>query len=309
MLIQGIDTSTVSNQFENAVPGRTIIIDGDGPCYVAAATVKRLDTAISRFKSEMLKQMFLAKATSARIHLTASASDKHGRFRVIASQPYQGNRTNKAKPALLEPLRVAVADNSTWLDEYSVMLHTELEADDGMMQDAYLLGENGVIRSDDKDLRMTPYPYYDIAKGQVMASQPEGWVSLACTPSGVSKIVGQGPMFFWGQMIAGDQADHIRGLQTLDGKKCGPAAAFEALGNMKSQAQAANFVIDKYRAIGQNVVAEGWLLWLTRWHKDNVLTYMLSLPLTAANADYVRECSFRDWVKPKEVRDATDTNE
>lgn len=308
MRIQGVDTDTLGDQFDSAVAGRTLIIDGDGPCYVAAATVKRLDTALSRFKSEVLKRMFLAQAQDCRIHLTASASDKHGRFRVLASQPYQGNRVNKAKPALLEPLREAVADPSTWMPEYSVVLHRELEADDGMIQDAYLLKEQGVIWSEDKDLRMTPYLYYDLHKGVVNASQPEGWVSLKFSESGIANLTGQGPMFFWGQMLSGDQADHIRGLQILNGKKCGCVAAANALKDMRLQADAANFVIAAYREIDQNVVAEGWLLWLTRWHGDNVLNYMQGLPLTAANAEYVRECSMRRWANPRERKDDTDTN-
>ena len=49
MIVQGVDISALPDQFQSAVPGRTLIIDGDGPCYVAAATVKRLDTALRNF--------------------------------------------------------------------------------------------------------------------------------------------------------------------------------------------------------------------------------------------------------------------
>lgn len=308
-VIQGVSLADIPDQFDNAVQGRTLIIDGDGPCYVASATAKRIDTALRNFQNEMLKRMFLTKASDIRVHLTSAKSDKYGRFRVIAAKPYQGQRSGKAKPALLEPLREMVADNSTWLDEYSVILHRELEADDGMMQDAYRLGENGVISSEDKDLRMTPYPYYEAARGQVMLSQPDGWVSIKHTDAGNAKLVGQGPMFFWGQMLAGDTADNIAGILKYNGKLCGVMGAYSVLKDITTVHDAANAVLDGYRKINQNAVAEGWLLWLTRWHKDNVIEYMRSLALSPENLDFVNDCVQRKWVKPKETADERDTNE
>lgn len=309
MIVQGVDISALPDQFQSAVPGRTLIIDGDGPCYVAAATVKRLDTALRNFQQEILKRMFLAGASDCRIHLTSRDSDKHGRFRVKAGKPYQSNRKSKSKPPLLEPLRELVADNSTWLDDYSVLLHRELEADDGMIQDAYRLGENGVIYSEDKDLRMTPYQYYEIDRGQVQPSQPVGWVSIKHTPSGTPKLTGQGPLFFWAQMLMGDTADYVQGVARYNGKLCGAVCAFDVLKDVRCIHDASNIVLDAYREINQNAVAEGWLLWLTRWHKDNVIQYMRELNLTPANRDFIEDCVLRDWVLPKEVADERDTNE
>ena len=308
MIVQGVDISALPDQFQSAVPGRTLIIDGDGPCYVAAATVKRLDTALRHFQQEILKRMFLAGASDCRIHLTARDSDKHGRFRVKAGKPYQGNRKGKGKPPLLEPLRELVADNSTWLDDYSVLMHRELEADDGMIQDAYRLGEHGVICSEDKDLRMTPFPYYEIDRGQVMPSQTVGWVSIKHTPSGTPKLTGQGPLFFWAQMLMGDTADNVQGVARYNGKLCGAVGAFDVLKDVRCTHDAANLVLDAYREINQNAVAEGWLLWLTRWHKDNVIQYMRELNLTPANRDFIEDCVLRDWVIPKEIHELTDIN-
>lgn len=308
-IINGIDLSQIPDQFDNAVKGRTLILDGDGPCYVASATAKRIDTALRHFQNEVLKRMFLTKASDIRIHLTARSSDKHGRFRVIAAKPYQGQRKGKAKPALLEPLRELVADNSTWLEEYSVLMHRELEADDGMMQDAYRLGENGVISSEDKDLRMTPFPYYEASRGQVMPSQPEGWISIKHTEAGNPKLVGQGPMFFWAQLLAGDTADNIAGIKKFDGKLCGVNGAYNVLKDITTVQDAANAVIEGYRRINQNVLAEGWLLWLTRWHKDNVVQYMQGIDLSPENRDFVDDCLHRAWVKPREDADERDTNE
>lgn len=300
-VINGIDIDTdFGEPFTGCVAGRTLIVDGDGACYVAASTAKRLDTALRYFHQEMLKRQFMTGAQDIRIHLTAKGSDKHGRFRVKAVKPYQGQRDSKGKPALLEPLREAVARRENWIEEYvSVTMHRELEADDGMMQDAYMLKDNGVTSSEDKDLRMTPYPWYEQSIGKVMQGEPIGWVDLAFTPSGTAKLHGQGPMFFWLQMLAGDQADNIKGIERYEGKLCGPALAVEILKPVRDINTAANVVIDGYRAINQNVLAEGWLLWLTRWHKDNVLNYMTSLDLSPANRDFVMDCATRDWVMPK----------
>lgn len=303
MIIQGIDTGALPDQFGSCVPGRTLIVDGDGPCYVAAATVKRLDTALRNFQQEILKRMFMTGAQDVRIHLTAKGSDKYGRFRVKAAKPYQGQRKGP-KPPLLEPLREAVADRSTWLHEYdTVILHRELEADDGMMQDAYRLGETGVMNSEDKDLRMTPFPFYEHSIGKVMTSQPVGWVDVAYTPSGSAKLTGQGPLFFWLQMLAGDSADNIKGILKYNGTLCGTETAVRLLKNTRDINAAANLVIDGYRAIDQNVVAEGWLLWLTRWPKDNVIKYMQELDLSPLNRLYVEQCVLRDWVLPREVKE------
>jgi len=305
-VVCGLDTSQCPPLFDNAKPGRVLIIDGDGPAYVVSATVKRLDTAVRNFQQHILKKMFMAQAESALVHLTASGSDKHGRYRVKAAKPYQGQRSNKSKPALLEPLREAMAHSSNWLDEFDVTLHRELEADDGMMIDAYNHGERGVIDSEDKDLRMTPYPYFENSKGQVMSSQPEGWVSLKYTPSGTPKLVGQGPMFFWAQMLMGDTADNVAGLLRYEGQLCGPVKAFELLGPLSTVKDAANLVLDGYRKINQNALAEGWLLWLIRQKGDNVLKYMRELPLDGNNRDFIEDCALRDWVHPREEQDDRD---
>lgn len=306
MLINGIDTAALAPQFEGAVHGRTLIIDGDGPAYVAAATVKRLDTGISRFKQHILQAMFLAGAQDCRVHLTARDSDKFGRFRVKAVKPYQGQRKSKDKPPLLEPLREAMALRENWLEEFVVFLHHDKEADDYMMQDAYVFKEDGVIRSEDKDLRMTPYPYYCMDRGEVRASQPHGYLTIKHTASGTPKCLGQGPMFFWAQMLMGDTADHVQGILRLNKQLCGPVAAYGALKDFTVVHDAANFVLDAYRAINQNAVAEGWLLWLTRWDGDNVIEYMRSLALTPQNRDFIEDCVLRDWVKPKEDRHVED---
>lgn len=308
-IIQGIDVDALPAQFEGCVAGRTLILDGDGPCYAVSSTVKRLDTAIRHFQQSILKQMFLTKSEFCRIHLTARDSAKAGRYNVKAVKPYQGQRKDKRKPALLEPLREAVTHRQNWLPEYEVIIHRELEADDGMMHDAYRYKEDGLIWSDDKDLRMTPYPYWCKKKGVVLPSQPFGWIQPAFTPSGTMKLVGQGPLFFWAQMLIGDTADHIQGVLRYNGKLCGPGVAYEALRDAKDINEAANIVIDAYRAIDQNPIPEGYLLWLQRWPGDRVVTYFNEVGMSDENRRFLYDCYYREWYAARPVQPGSDIDE
>ena len=298
MIINGVDTDAVPDQFNDFQAGRILILDGDGPAYRVAATVKRLDTAVRNYQQEMLKQMFLTKSMHVRVHLTACDSLKAGRFMVNAVKPYQGQRKGKSKPSLLEPLREAITDSSNWIPEFSVVLHREVEADDGMITEAYMHKENSLIWSDDKDLRMTPYPYWDKERGVVMRSEPFGYVQMKYTPAGTAKCVGQGPLFFWAQMLMGDTADHIQGVLRLNGQKCAAVGAYNALYPMEEAKDinaVANFVLDAYRVIDQNPIPEGYLLWLQRWPGDTVLQYWSELALSNENRRYLNECYTRPW--------------
>lgn len=295
MIIHGVDTAQFRDQFQHS-SGTTLIIDGDGPAYRAAATSKRLDTALRRFQQDVLTQMFLTKTQDCRVHLTARDSHKAGRFDVVAAKPYQGQRNGKAKPPLLEPLRDAIALHENWLPEYEVILHRVLEADDGMMHDSYRLKEKGVVWSDDKDLRMTPWAWWDAEKACVTDPQPEGFVSLKLTASGNPKLIGRGPMFFWGQMLAGDQADNIKGIQNWYGKLCGPALTYDVLKECTTQVEAAELVLRGYKHIGQNALPEGWLLWLHRWHGDNVLQYLTELNLSTEIKEWLHALDKEHWI-------------
>jgi len=117
-------------------------------------------------------------------------------------------------------------------------------------------------------------------------------------------MVGQGPLFFWLQMLMGDSADNVQGLLKLDGKACGMVGAFHALREMNTVSEAANFVIDAYRKIEQNVIAEGWLLHLLRSRDDNFWKYAHSCGLSQINQEYMQWCAKQKWrMLPHERRD------
>lgn len=285
----------LADQFGGVVAGTTLILDGDSSCYVIAARVKTLPTAIRHFQLNVLTQMFLTKTETAIVHLTAQDSLKAGRGKIIAVKPYQGNRKGKAKPTLLEPIRQAVADMSNWVPEYRVEYHRELEADDACMMDSYRLGAEGVMSSDDKDLRGTPHPYHEKSKGRVMAAAGFGEVWPERTDGGTLKLVGQGVKFFHAQLLMGDTADNVAGLTRYKGSLCGPAKTFELLGKLDNESESMNFIMDAYRANDQNILPEGWLMWLLRWRGDNFYKYLVELDLTKANQEYLAACLTKEW--------------
>lgn len=289
-IVLGVDLDALKPQFDFSGSGRTLILDGDGPCYRAATTRATIESAMDVFHNIVLAQMMLTESEFCRIHLTGQGSNKNGRFNVPSVKPYQANRRSE-KPALLELVRETVAKPDTWLPEYEVFMHMELEADDGIMIDAYEYQENGVVWSEDKDLRMTPFPYYEIDTNIVYMPLRHGWVKEITTHSGKKKAIGHGPMWFWYQMLAGDSADNIQGIKLLEGKKCGHVGAYNAIKDFATVPEAANFVINQYRAVEQDVIAEGHLLWLLRNPEDNVAKYFLGeeCDLTKVNRNYIRK--------------------
>lgn len=297
MIIRGVDVSKLPDQFKGCVQGRTLIFDGDGLCYRVSATVKRLDTAIRRYQQEVLTLLFLTQSQDATIHLTSKDSRKNNRFLVNSVKPYQGQRKGKPKPALLEPLREAVAQRENWLQEYNVVLHRDLEADDGMIMQAHSNPEHGLIYSEDKDLRMTPYQYWEIESGALRPAVGFGSIWIAYTPAGTLKVLGHGRKFFWAQCLMGDTADHIAGITRLDGKLCGPDGAFKALDSITDENECANFVLSAYKRNRQNILPEAYLLWLLRQPDDNVYKYMSSLKLSAENAAYLIDCTQQEWFR------------
>lgn len=300
-VIKGLDLSKVKaakQDMSRIQAGRTLILDGDGPAYRAAATSKRLDTAVRRFQSAVLTELMMTGCSSATVHLTHRTSHKNGRHHVIATKPYQGNRKGKNKPPLLELLRDTMADRENWLPEFTVDMHYTIEADDGMIIQAHQLKEDGVVWSDDKDLRCTPYLYYEQSEGRVHSPEPHGYIEEKFTPAGSLKVIGRGPVFFWAQLLMGDSADNIAGVRTLNGRLCGPAGALTALKGCRDRDEAANIVTDAYRAINQNIIAEGFLLHLLQHPRDHVHEYLQSFDLSPANREFVQDCNARLWFNP-----------
>lgn len=271
----------LGQMFERTVVGRTLILDADFPAYQAAATVKKLSTAITRFQTLVETERFMVNADKVEVHITPSGSTKCRRFDYPTAKPYQANREGKVAPALLLPLRQAIQSHE-WPDHWSVMAWLDREADDGMMMQSLRHGDTCVVSSGDKDLSITPAPYWLAETGQIDRIEHRfGWIKAAQTPAGVNKVVGHGTKFFWAQMLMGDTADNVKGINRFNGALCGPVGAYQALAHVQDENEAAALVLGAYASIKQDPLAEAQCLWLRRSNEDCAYRYLQELDLPA----------------------------
>lgn len=299
MRIAGYDTDALPALDESFFrPSSGVLtLDADGLLYCAANGKAKLSTAIRTAKTLIFEMQFLTQCADVRAHLTRRGNFKAGRHLLLGVKPYQGNRKGKAKPPLLEPLREALAQPGVFNEEegVTVFLHEDVEADDAMMMDAYSIKD---VKgwSPDKDLQIMPCPLYDKETGQWdKITSRYGYIKAASTPSGTFKVKGHGTAFFWAQMLMGDTADNVAGLLSLDGKLCGPKRAFDVLHSITSEDDAANLVLDGYRALNQNPLPEAAAMWLLRTPQDTAAGYLWSLGLTPQNRDFLGDCFNRKW--------------
>lgn len=302
--------STANMYVPEGSDDRVLLYDGDGGCYATSAGVANLSTAQRRFEKDILTAMYLAKCSSARVHLTPKGCLKNNRHLLLGVNPYQYNRGSSKKPPLLEALRDSAPLYFQDHPDIKVFNQYEVEADDSIMMDVYSMS-NGVLVSPDKDLLISPKEQYIPATGEFL-TLPEGdrfgWISKKVwnTPSGKvnSKVIGKGTAFFLAQMLYGDTADGVKGLQKLNGKLCGAAAALAALEHITCEHDAINTVLDGYRVIDQNPLPEAYAMWLLRYIGDTAYKYLTSNELTSENRAFLEDCYFnRKWTLTQEEYD------
>lgn len=308
----GIDTEQLSsNMFQpNNTDDRVLLYDADGSCYVSSAGVMQLSTAQSRFEKDILTIMYLAKCSTARVHLTPKGCLKNNRHLLLGVNPYQYTRGNSKKPALLEALRDSAPLYFEGHPTIKILSQYQIEADDSLMIDHYSMS-NGVLVSPDKDLLISPKEQYMPDTGEFItlpAGERYGWIKQKVwnTPSGKvnSKVVGKGTAFFLAQLLMGDTADAVKGILRYDGKLCGSAGALSALQHIDCEHEAVNVVLDGYRAIDQNIIPEGAAMWLLRYPDDDVYKYFTSNELTSENKAFLDDCYFnRKWTLTQEEYD------
>lgn len=144
------------------------------------------------------------------------------RYEKAKKKPYKGNRKDVVKPWHFENIRCYLEAH------YQCITAEDCEADDEL---AMAQGEDTVICTRDKDLRMVPGWHY----GWECGFQPEfhlQWVDelgeLRPTYKGEEEkfkdLKGTGLRWFYAQLLIGDSTDNIPGCP-----KIGPKKAYEAL--------------------------------------------------------------------------------
>ncbi|MGL5262762.1 MAG: hypothetical protein ACRC9P_10330, partial [Bacteroides sp.] len=257
-------------------------------------------TAINRFKLGVAEMMYLTESETALVHLTHKDCLKANRGKILGVKPYQANRKGNDPPKLLHPLRDECAKPENMLPEYNAVLHMHVEADDACMIDAYRLKDNGILMSEDKDLRQTPYPFYDNYTGKIIKAKGIGSLWEHVTEAGNTSLHGIGRIFFWAQMLMGDTADNIGGLQYFEGQRIGHKRTYQVLEGFfedREEHAVANFVVDAFRGIDQNPIPEGYLLHMMRQWGDSFWDVCKEIDWTSKNKEFIMDCVKRKWIE------------
>lgn len=277
MIINGINLDNLGTQMEPAQSGKVLLLDGDFAVYKAAATVKTLPTAIRRFYTEVLTQMFLTGTAKAQVFLTPTGCTKFNRYFYPTVLPYQGQRKSRVELPLKQPLKSHLIQNQM---EYAsqgieIICDSQAEADDLFIAASYAHGEGGLLNSCDKDSYLARGPLWlqDVGRPDVI-EDAYGWLAWEHDKG---KPVGHGLAYFYCQLLMGDAADNVKGIKHLEGKTCGPVGAFKYMQQFKSEVEAANAIVGEYAKIQQDFLAEAECLFLRRFDGDSAYNYIRPL--------------------------------
>lgn len=202
------------------VPGRVIHIDGDILAYNCAGNDETPATIARRNLLQRIENLkFYAGAGRAVVHCTHQASTKGNRFDIAKTQPYQGQRKHSRRPKNWQYLREVLEEHAGgYFQGNKYMLWEDREADDGMSIAAWEAEAKGesdlcVISSGDKDLRQLPGWYVDWNTGEFLKRQHNVLPALAAE----NKHRCQGLWFLVYQLLVGDDADFIPGIERIPG--------------------------------------------------------------------------------------------
>ena len=160
------------------------------------------------------------------------------RDKVAKAKVYKGNRKDN-KPLHWENLLVYV------MAKYDYRIAEGMEADDLMC--IYQMSAeplSTIICTRDKDLRICPGMHYGWPCGRQEAFGPCQVTELGTLELlWGKKLVGTGLMFFYSQMLTGDNTDNIPGLP-----RCGPVKAFKLLEQCTGEAELFEVVKEAYKS-------------------------------------------------------------
>lgn len=274
-------------------PGTVLHVDGDYAAYYFAG---KDETLLSAAKANMLSALRAVEQIAGAgggvvIHITSGLSDKGGRFKIATVKPYQGQRDPGRKPKNWEGLRLWLESAKTLPGtNYRVVTWTDREADDGISAAARYAWQGGnipAILMRDKDSRMIPARHIDWTTYERYEVRPETW-KLDTGQEDTNGPVIYGQIAFWYQLLQGDTADNIPGLEKQQNATgsfvgCGKACAHSALDNAKTAEEAFRIVRNMYNAYygaswPDRFVEQAALLWLRTDNKAYVGDFMRAIP-------------------------------
>lgn len=240
----------------------TLHTDGDYAAYYFSGND---DTPLGTAKKNMVAHFEAAATISGAftnkvyVHITDPMSDKGQRYRIATVKDYQDNRGKSAKPKNWQGMRDFLQAGMPG-SNMVIVNWTDREADDGaaFMTTADIeTGRRPTILWRDKDWKIFP--------GNHMR-----WLDLEQinVPPGAFEVIDDegtvyGHKFFWLQMLMGDTADNIPGLEKITyinakgqpaAKNCGEVCAAEVLAGTENNEQAYYRVAQAY----EEFYGPGW---------------------------------------------------
>jgi 5'-3' exonuclease len=157
------------------------------------------------------------------------------RFDVAVTAIYKGNRANKTKPRHLKDVREHM------VKEWGAVIYEGYEADDAITTEGQTLNGDCIIVSIDKDFKQFSGWHYNPVKREKFFVTPY-----------------EGMRFFYMQILMGDSADNIIGLDRV-----GPKTAEKMLKSCETEIDMYNVCMEAYQS-EDRILENARLLWLRR---------------------------------------------
>jgi len=222
-----------------------VLIDGDIVAYRAAFATQdysykeaedKVDELMDYIISDTIEFPFPSKEDF-QTYLTGKTNF---RFDIAKSHPYKGNRKDTEKPKHLASARQHM------MNKYDAIVSEDEEADDLIAKAAAALDYNCVVASIDKDMLQLPCWHFNFGRNEWTKVEPF-----------------EGLKFVYHQMLTGDRADNIIGLQGI-----GPKKADKLLQDCHTEEDLWTTVLKAYDGDTERLVENARLLWLRRYDNE-----------------------------------------
>ena len=216
-----------------------VLLDGDIIVYRSSYSTEGMEPEDAEHKADELideimeATMFDPDPKALRVYLTGSGNF---RYELATIAPYKGQRSGTEKPEHFYHLRDYL------VEAYDAEVSQGEEADDLIAKEATRQGPETIIASVDKDFMQVPCVFYNFGKKEFTK---------------VSEF--EGLTFFYTQVLTGDRADNIKGLQGV-----GPVKAKRIIEGATTEQELYDKVLAAYDGDLDALIENARLLWLRR---------------------------------------------
>lgn len=196
--------------------GRVVQCDADFICYFVA----NLDAPLANNVKHLLKILDTNRKMMGCEHMNAhiTMGSKGGRHEMATIKPYQEDRKPGETKDRVREIRGELA-NWAGSDHITVIANFIVEADDSISRYHTAYNKSGcglsIIDSGDKDLNMNQGVHRDSNTKKLIRVEGYGKVEYKDVGNTKPKLKGYGDSWFFYQMLIGDGADNIPGLEKL----------------------------------------------------------------------------------------------